>query len=53
MKGGGSDGGGREWWREGVVECEGRGWRVMEGGVVERGSDGGEVMGSDRGEKVD
>ena len=39
MKGGGSDGGGREWWGEGVEESEGGG-REGRGGVMEGGGRG-------------
>ena len=38
MKGGGSHGGGREWWGEGMRESEGRGRVGSHGG---EGSDGG------------
>ena len=53
MKGGGSHGGGREWWGEGMRDSEGRGrggksWRgkgVMEGEGSDGGTDGGEKSG--------
>ena len=43
MKGGGSHGGGREWWGEGMRESEGRDGKSWRGkGVMEgEGSDGG------------
>ena len=44
IKGGGIDGGGREWWTEGVVESEGGGRDGVMCRVLERGNSPGLIV---------